>query len=241
MGLGCAGGRYNNFGKSIAFASRPHLESQAKYYSWCRDESRFALGRSDYERDGGIDEQEEAQVKYGRKGKAMAGDSEAAERAIKMYNDAWYINKKLVVKHAWGINRNPRKRKMNVPPPRRHYQEQTNRRGFYNQYYGSIARSEKPGDPHNTLPLVVVEEVDDVWLKACAVGIIKENTKVDDIQEAITANGGYEITIKPLGENKSLIMFTSVEQKEAYLSTCRELLDYWFEAVYDWTLIDTQK
>ncbi|KAL6971917.1 hypothetical protein U1Q18_031601, partial [Sarracenia purpurea var. burkii] len=63
----------------------------------------------------------------------------------------------------------------NAPPPKRYYQEQTNRNGFYQQFQGSVARPEKPKDPHNTLPVVVAEEVDDAWLKACAVGIIKEN------------------------------------------------------------------
>ncbi|KAL6957426.1 hypothetical protein U1Q18_046927 [Sarracenia purpurea var. burkii] len=41
---------------------------EARYYSRCREEASFALGRSEYERGGGIDKKKEAQIKYERKG-----------------------------------------------------------------------------------------------------------------------------------------------------------------------------
>ncbi|KAL6967934.1 hypothetical protein U1Q18_033737 [Sarracenia purpurea var. burkii] len=207
-------------------------ECMAEYYSRSRGEVRFVYGGPSHELDGGFDEQEEARIKYGRKGKAKAegihpleptrsyaevvaseygeafkdtrtsnfggrrewGESsykasKAAERAIRTFNDVWCGNKKLVVKYAWGNNENSRKVEWDAPPPKRYYQEQTNRKGFYQQPQGSVAKPEKPKDPNYTMLVVVAEEVDDTWLKACAVGIIKDNIEVDDIQEALSANG----------------------------------------------------
>ncbi|KAL6954848.1 Multiple RNA-binding domain-containing protein 1 [Sarracenia purpurea var. burkii] len=66
--LGGNGGKYNNFRKSNALGRCLPLESQARYYSRCREEANFALGRPEYERGGGIDEQEEAQIKYETRG-----------------------------------------------------------------------------------------------------------------------------------------------------------------------------
>ncbi|KAL6984075.1 hypothetical protein U1Q18_017450, partial [Sarracenia purpurea var. burkii] len=65
--LGGDGGRYNNFGKLNTLGRYTPLESQVRYYSRCREEASFALGRSVYERGGGFDDKKEAQIKYARK------------------------------------------------------------------------------------------------------------------------------------------------------------------------------
>ncbi|KAL6952368.1 hypothetical protein U1Q18_043531 [Sarracenia purpurea var. burkii] len=66
--LNGAGGKYNNFGKPNALGRYTPLESQARYYSRCREEANLTQGRSVYERGGGIDKKKEAQTKYERKG-----------------------------------------------------------------------------------------------------------------------------------------------------------------------------
>ncbi|KAL7001225.1 hypothetical protein U1Q18_002378, partial [Sarracenia purpurea var. burkii] len=64
---------------------------------------------------------------------------------------------------------------------------------------------------------------------SCVVGIVKDYVDLDSIQETMVVNGVHGIRIKPLGENKTLIMLADPEEKKAYLSSGREWLSFWLE------------
>ncbi|KAL6959544.1 hypothetical protein U1Q18_039697 [Sarracenia purpurea var. burkii] len=69
-------------------------------------------------------------------------------------------------------------------------------------------------------------EVDEGWLKNCAVGIIKEQTNIESIQEAMKSDGVNGISIKALGENKALIIFSDDMEKKAYMESYA-ICGYW--------------
>ncbi|KAL6997933.1 hypothetical protein U1Q18_008057, partial [Sarracenia purpurea var. burkii] len=127
-------------------------------------------------------------------------DKDVVDKAITMYDGVWCVNKKLVVKGAWG------KKSSNRDWSPFHVQEPN-------------MREKKPRPPTFELPTIEAENIHKEWLKLCAVGIVKEHTELGSIQAAMVSLGVHDIKIKSLGDNKALITFSDIVEKKAYLSS----------------------
>ncbi|KAL6966420.1 hypothetical protein U1Q18_032199, partial [Sarracenia purpurea var. burkii] len=130
-------------------------------------------------------------------------DLEAVDRAIKMYDGVWCMNKKLVVKRLGG--KKPNNRDWSQPHTLAVY-----------------TRGMMPCPPTPEMYVIEAENIDEEWLKLCDVGIVEEHTKLCSIQAAMVSLGVHDIKIKTLGDNKALIMFSDMEEKKMYLTIRRE-------------------
>ncbi|KAL7000555.1 hypothetical protein U1Q18_001706, partial [Sarracenia purpurea var. burkii] len=93
------------------------------------------------------------------------------------------------MKHAWENSRSLRRGKLRTSPAMSHEQEQPSRKGLFHQNHRLEIRSDKPRASHIILPTVEAKEINDVWLKSCVVGIVKEHIEVEVIQEAMATEG----------------------------------------------------
>ncbi|KAL6997749.1 La-related protein 7 [Sarracenia purpurea var. burkii] len=152
------------------------------------------------------------QVSKSKYGFVRFREKVSVEKAIKKYNQVWCVNKKLRVKRAWARDNNKRSGYQGCPPS-------IYWKGNLDQECGSETRGIYPRGPKHVLPTVEAEAIDEEWLKNCAIGIVRYGMEVESIHEAMKSDGVYGIRVKALGENKALLMFADVEEKEAYLSS----------------------
>ncbi|KAL6987053.1 hypothetical protein U1Q18_012813 [Sarracenia purpurea var. burkii] len=54
----------------------------------------------------------------------------------------------------------------------------------------------KPGHPSPEMPIIQAENIDEEWLKLCAVGIVKEHTELGSIQAAMNTGATSQIWLR---------------------------------------------
>ncbi|KAL6988211.1 hypothetical protein U1Q18_013958 [Sarracenia purpurea var. burkii] len=186
------GGKYNNFRKSNALGRYTPLESQARYYSRCREEANLALGRSVYERGGGIDEKKEAQTKYERKGGKVewriAGvpnnNGGRLEQIITEESKKAYYDSK--------PREDTRKRSNEVVLRKKHRSPSVGTLG--------VERAEaKKGEglvemqQSRIMKRIEATEIDEAWTKFCLVGVLKDPKGGELLSEALFKGGSTPI------------------------------------------------
>ncbi|KAL6961734.1 hypothetical protein U1Q18_004321 [Sarracenia purpurea var. burkii] len=150
-------------------------------------------------------------------------DSEAVDRAINMYNGVWCLNKKLIVKHACESNMSSRMWNMRNPLTMAQKKNPTSREQNLYQDHGPNMRRNKPRAPNHGTPIVLeAKEINEEWIKSCAMDIVKEHIEVESIREVMVYYRVHRIKIKTLGENKALINFSDYDKKNACLSTRKD-------------------
>ncbi|KAI8023628.1 hypothetical protein LOK49_LG03G02139 [Camellia lanceoleosa] len=86
-------------------------------------------------------------------------------------------------------------------------------------------------NPDRSSFTVDAEEIDDSWVKTCAVGIVRDYKIIPMIEEAMRTEGVSFVIIKPLCGVKVLLQFNIVEDMKEMLQGSRWWLETWFDEV----------
>ncbi|KAL6984117.1 hypothetical protein U1Q18_017492, partial [Sarracenia purpurea var. burkii] len=66
-------------------------------------------------------------------------------------------------------------------------------------------------------------------------GLVRDHLSTEDIQNAMISERIQGIKVRSLEDHKALLVFSNLEEKVAFMSSDRDRLDQWFEALYDWS------
>ncbi|KAI7994350.1 hypothetical protein LOK49_LG11G01162 [Camellia lanceoleosa] len=162
---------------------------------------------------------------------------EEANEAIRSFNGVWWQGHLLLMKRATILSGKRliwRKKKSHFPHPLSPEGDQIWRHNQVPEDQSPYSIEGVEVNPDGSSFTVNAEEIDDSWVKTCAVGIVRDYKIIPMIEEAMRIEGVNFVIIKPLGGVKVLLQFNTMEDMKEMLQGSRWWLETWFDEVYEW-------
>ncbi|CAL5418234.1 unnamed protein product [Camellia sinensis] len=162
---------------------------------------------------------------------------EEADEAVRSFNGVWWRGHILVVKRATILSGKRliwRKKKTLLPHSLSPMGDQIWRHKQDPKDHSLYSIEGVEVNPNGSSFTVEAEEIDDSWVKTCAVGIVRDFKIIPMIEEAMRTEGVNFIIIKPLEGVKVLLQFNTVEDMKEMFRGSRWWLETWFDEVCEW-------
>ncbi|KAL6953211.1 hypothetical protein U1Q18_045247, partial [Sarracenia purpurea var. burkii] len=163
--------------------------------------------------------------------------SAAAKEAMRNFNGAWCMDKRVTVHMAY-YDSKPKDGTWNR---RKEEVFNTKCRQTPKGKEGEDPAEGKEGEElvekkqSSSMKRAKAIEIDKSWTKFCLVGVLKDPKGGELLSEALYNGGPTPVSIKAIGGQKVLIMFQTIEDKCYFQQSHRKMWEKWFHVVYEWS------